>query len=314
MAHAFMHRLQRIATPSSEMLDAKPTQINDEVHCACCNSTNIVEYEAYHVCMDCQSTVDQDIDYRPDWNRTAGSRSNLQKNDRLPQSSMSTVIYSSKSTKLSKEMKRMFTWNSTPHNERALKIKIADISIVCKTNHVSPAISEYAQDLYAKLVEQMGTLNLKKKRGNNDIGLQGAALFVSFQSHRKPRTYQEIATMFGIDSHYVSSGINTYNEIMEKAEYSRSDKQEDFVQGFAECLKLEKKYVDRVFDVMGKANELCILENNTPISVVAGCIYYVVNEYGLSINAQTLQDLCKVSVPTINKVYDKLNRRSIDLL
>ena len=69
----------------------------------------------------------------------------------------------------------------------------------------------------------------------------------------------------------------------------------------------------RVANVADKADELGILETNTPASMVAGCIYYVVTEYGLSVKPAEIAARCNISVPTILKVSEKLFKRSVDL-
>lgn len=65
----------------------------------------------------------------------------------------------------------------------------------------------------------------------------------------------------------------------------------------------------RVRFVSEKANQMGILDSHTPTAIVAGSIYYVVIENGLGqISKKTIEYHCKVSVPTISKVCDKLCR------
>lgn len=297
----------------------KPTIDYDNNCCPDCLSYDVANYEPYNICLNCKKTLTCDISYKPDWTRDADnnnvSRCNITRNDLLPESSFSTTVISmgTKNAKLSKEIKRCMIWNSTPHSERALRMKMDDISYVCRKNNIPQVISEYAQEIYCSIIDKMKELDLTKKRGNNNSGIKAAALFISFQHNKKPKTYQEVAKFFDIESHYVSLGINIYNKCF-GLDGGKLTSYSDYIDEFCDSMMLNDEQKQRVADVLGKAEKLGIIENNTPTSVVAGCILYVAMEYGLCFRANDIHKRCSVSVPTINKVYDKLNKRTIDLL
>lgn len=292
--------------------------ISVQQRCPECNSTNIVCHDPYNICMDCKTNLGTDIDYRPDWRNDANgedqNRCNIARNEMFPESSMSTCIgmrggYS----KIGQELKRTLTWNSVPHSERSMRNKIEDIARVCRLNNIPDAIMEYAQENYHKLRMELEKLNMTRKRGNNDRGLKAAAVFISFQDNHKPKTYQEIAKIFEIDSRYVSAGIEMFNKLIRQHDV-QDIKYSDYIDEFCDSLNMTAEHKIRVAFVADKAEELGILESNIPTSMVAGCISYVVAEFGLNIKANDIEERCNVSVATINKVCEKLNRRSVDLL
>ena len=299
----------------------KPNLDVDTYCCPECGSTDVASYEPYNICLNCKRTLDCDVSYKPDWTTDSDnnnvSRCNITRNALLPESSFSTSINTvgSKNPKLSKELRRCMIWNSTPHSERALRMKMDDIAYVCKINNIPHSIMEYSQEIYCDIIEKMETLDLTSRRGNNNKGIKAAALYVSFMNNKKPKTYQEVAKYFDIDSHYVSLGIDIYNQCYGDDESkSLMMTYSDYINEFCDCMSLMREHKERVIDVLEKAESLGIIENNTPTSVVAGCILYVATEFGLCLSAGEIHKRCSVSVPTINKVYDRLNKRTIDLL
>lgn len=306
-------------TMMEKVMDRKTDVNENENSCPECYSHNIVCQEPYTICMKCHANLGTYIDYRPDWRNDPNgddmSRCNIARNELLPESSLSTCITVGKNaTRVAHELKRTMIWNSIPHSERSMKTKIDEIAYVCHMNNIPDAIVEYAQEIYHKLIRELEKRNMTRKRGNNDKGLKGAAVFVSFQDQGKPKTYKEIADVFEIEAKYVANGIVIYNDLIRPDRASNITQYTDYIDEFCDSLNLQVEHRNRVAYVAEKANKLGILETNTPTSMVAGCISYVATEFGLPIRSTDIAERCSVSVPTINKVCDKLFKRSIDLL
>jgi transcription initiation factor TFIIIB Brf1 subunit/transcription initiation factor TFIIB len=204
------------------------------------------------------------------------------------------------------------TWNSVPHTERAMTSKLDDLGYACRRHYVQEAVIQGAEQLYHQLILESERRQNKRKRGNNDRGLQAAAVYLSFVSHHKPKTQREIAAIFDIEPKYVTQGLRIYEELLGRP--SRITIYSDYVEEYSRALDLNKEQQDRIELVLERADRLKILETNTPTSTVAGCIYYVVLEYSLSIRPTDIAKRCGVSIPTITKVYDKLTKHAIDLL
>ena len=285
--------------------------------CPECDSSSLLSHGADSICADCGANLGANMDYRPDWRNDNGigedmSRCNLPRSELLPESSLSTCVrLDYRSGKTAYDMKRTMIWNSIPHNERSMKTKIEDISCVCRVNNVPDIIVEYAQETYHSIIKALEARKDVRRRGKNDKGLQAASLFISYQDQHKPKTYKEIAQIFGIESKYVSDGLNLFYDMLRpKAKVSVYT---DFIEEFCDSLNMIPEHKVRVAHVADRADELGILETNTPASMVAGCIYYVVTEFGLSVKPIEIASRCNVSVPTILKVSEKLFKRSLDL-
>jgi len=297
--------------------DKHRLDIDDNMLCPVCNGYNIVVKEPYNICMDCKITVGTDIDYRPDWRNDSNgddmSRCNIPRNALLPESSMSTCIGGKNQGKLTQDLGRALIWNSVPHSERSMRTKIDDISHVCKQRGIPSSIIEYAQEIYHNIIREMEKTSQQRKRAKNDKGLKAAALFISFQDHHKPKTYQEVADIFDIQTRYVSLGVTIFNKLLRQQKV-RVTKYADYIDEYCDSLNMSIEHKSRVADIVDKVEKMGILENNIDSSIIAGCISYVAAEFGLPIRASDIQSRCNVSIPTINKVCDKLTKRSVELI
>lgn len=302
---------------ANAMRESKPASGTDD-GCPNCGSHDITVESLDEICMGCGANLGAAIDYRPEWRHdtTAGdmSRCNLAKNDLLPESSYSTCMaIKSRGSRMHYELQRTMIWSSVPYPERSRKIRMENIEMICKANDIPEAIFECAQNRYYKIICALEGAGHKKRRGNNDLGLQGAGLFIALQQDGKPRTYKEVATMFGIEPKYVSEGIKLYERLLNTGS-CKVTAYSDYINEFCGSLNIPDKLRSRVEYVADRAEQLGILENNSPTSIVAGCIYYVSVEHALSIKAGEIAEQCKVSIPTINKVCSKLFRRSLELM
>ncbi len=285
--------------------------------CPACGSENIGCQDLCNVCLECGTNLGSDIDHKPEWRNDTNtgedlSRCNLARNDMLPESSYSTcVMLKHNATKAQYDLQRTMIWSGVPYNERAMKNKMDDISYICKKHDIPEAIIECAHKSYYEVIQKLEEQKHKRKRGNNDTGLRAAAVFLAFQDDGKPRTYKEIAKLFDIESKYVSEGINMLEDLVRVN--GKVSIYSDYIDEFCSSLDLNMEMRNRVANIADKADKLGILENNTPTSIVAGCINYVAVEMALPIRPADIASRCKVSPPTINKVCNKLFRRALDL-
>lgn len=285
--------------------------------CPSCHSTDFFKDNGDMICERCNTNIGADIDFKPEWrNDITGddmSRCNLPRNDMLPESSMSTCMaLRPGASQAQYELRRALIWDSVNHRERNMKTRIDDIAYICKDTDIPEVIMERAQKLYFDFIGEVKKQQLKNKRGDNDIGLKGAAIYLALVEVGRPRTYKEIAKLVGVDASYVSDGIDMF-ELITKIE-SHTANYSDYIEVFCENLDLSDEIKERVLTVANKANDLGILENNSLTSMIAGCISYVAEEMALPLRPTDIAACCEVSAPTINKVCAKLCRRAMDLL
>jgi len=288
----------------------------NELECPVCHAFAVQVQMSDEICISCKSNLGSMIDYKPEWrNEVTGddmSRCNLAKNPLLPESSYCTTIsYGFKPNKALYELQRSLIWTSIPYHERSMKMKMDEIGAVCRLKDIPLAIIEYTQGLYHTLITALESNELKRKRGKNDTGLRAAALFIAFHDDGKPRTYKEIASIFGIEPKYVSDGIKLFSELIKTPQ--KITIYNDFISEFCANLNISEEIKTRILFVADKAEALGLLENHAPTSIIAGCIFYVGIEYALPLKLTEIEEMCGVSGPTITKICDKLFKRTMDL-
>lgn len=279
----------------------------------------IISIKGVETCDICGIIYGNSLDYGAEWRNDVEkgddkNRCGMPINNMMLVSSYSTGIsmngYSNK--KIYNDIKRAIIWNSKPYAERALEDRFNNIYYKCKKHSISDAIIEYAQTIYYDVIKELlDTEICKTKRGHNNEGLQAAAVYQAFQDDGRPKTYKEIAIIFDIDSLYVSNGIKIFRGLMKKTKKCnyeiKSSCYLDYVVKYSDILNLQECDRAETIRVANIANDLKILDNNTPVAIIAGCIYYVIIISGNSeISKTAIEAACKVSIPTINKVSDKL--------
>jgi transcription initiation factor TFIIIB Brf1 subunit/transcription initiation factor TFIIB len=288
-----------------------------ELHkCSECHG-NIISVKGVDTCDSCGTIFGNSIDCTPEWRNDSEkgddkSRCGMPVNNMMPVSSHSVVIHGAPNKQINKVLGLAFLWNAEPYAERALKDRFNNMYRKCKKHSVSDAIIEYGQSIYYDLIKELlDTEICKTKRGYNNEGLQAAAIYQAFQDDGRPKTYKEIATIFDINSLYVSNGIKIFRGLMNKTQKCsyeiKSSCYLDYIVKYSDILGLHEGDRTEVIRVANLANDLKILDNNTPVAVVAGCIYYVIIISGKDIiSKMAIERACKVSIPTINKVSEKL--------
>jgi len=301
--------------------------LNENVNEATCPECGykITEFSGVDKCIKCGIIIGNAIDMGAEWRNDVNggedkTRCGMPINNMLRETSYSAGMGFGFGTKSKRQIyssiKKSLLWQSQPHHERSLKGRFDNIQQKCHNYCVSDAIIEFTQSIYYDVLQELeSNPEYTSKRGNNNEGLQGAALFLAFQEDGHPKTYKEIASIFEIDPDYVSEGIKLFKILMSKNNnyQMKSNKYSDYIEGFCKRLHIED-LKERVMEVADKAHDLGILDSNTPTAIVAGCIYYVIVETGnATISKNTIYQKCGVSAPTITKVCDKLCKRAVDL-
>ena len=293
--------------------------VSDDSRCDNCGEY-LCETDGIARCTNCGVHLGSMISHSAEWRNDSGgedkNRAGMPINRLLPETSYAIGISMVGCNKnVYHDIKKTLIW-SQPYQERSLKQKFDNISLKCKSSGITDALIEFTQTIYNDVKEKLEeNTKHKQKRGDNDQGLQAASLFYAFQEDGHPKTYKEIAKVFEIEPDYVSEGIKLFKELMVNSTYQiKTNKYSDYINGYCNSLDLNKEIKQRIIQVADKANELGILDRNVPTAIVAGCIYYVIIENGISsISKNIISHYCNISIPTITKVCDKLCMHTLEL-
>lgn len=274
--------------------------------CDGCKGPVILE-DGNFFCRACNTVTGRFIDANAEWryygaedNKSSDpTRCGMPVNDLLPESSLGSLISSQMNESYDMRLIRKYhMWNSMTYKERSLYKIFDDITTNASNNGISNSIIEEAKMMYKKISES------KISRGDNRHGLIASSIYMSCKTNKVPRSTKEIAKIFNIKITTMTRGCKKFQDIM-KVNLD-STQPEDFIQRFASKLNLTLEMREVCKYIVGKADELNIVSENTPPSIAASAIYLCVVACQLDINKKDLATACGISQVTLTKCYKKL--------
>ena len=265
-------------------------------------------------CSVCMNTV-SNIIAGPEWrfygaNDSKSSnptRCGMPINELLPKSSSGTSISYRGGGAEMHRVRKFQQWNGIPYRERSLLKVFQEISEKCKKASIPEIIIKEAQSLYSIIS------STKISRGANRKGIIAACVYFSCKDSKVPRSVNEIADVFDIKNTILTKGCKQFKEIIQmnklnvkRVNDSDSVTIDDFIVRFCSKLHLDASQISVIQHLSQKSQELSLVNENTPPSMAAGCIYLYIKENKLEINKSDISEVCKISEVTINKCYKKL--------
>ena len=281
----------------------------------CCDNIRNYTYDdGLTLCKICQCEITNIVD-NPEW-RYYGyndsknkdpTRCGMPENVLLPKSSLGTSISYGKKDETSQKIKMLQQWNSMPYSERSLYKVFENIQSVCKANNLPEKISNTAKSLYSIISKT------KISRGNNRKGIIAACVYYACKECHVPRSINELAHMFSIQSTVMTKGCKNYTEIMRMSKMNRERIFQinpvslyDFIDRFSSKLLLSEEETKKIHQIAKLCEINNMINDNTPPSMASGCIYMYCKLKGNKITKKDISDICKISEVTINKCYKKL--------
>lgn len=275
--------------------------------CSHCRSDDIILEESIYTCLKCGSITDRFIDMTAEW-RYYGSedtkssdptRCGLPVNHLMPESSLGSIIGANAKESYEMRMIRKYhMWNSMSYKERSLYNIFDNITVNAVNNGIATTIIEEAKMFYKKVSES------KISRGENRSGLIASSIYMSCKSNKVPRSTKEIAKIFNLKTKTMTKGCKKFQDIMKiNMESTCAD---DFIQRFCSKLGLDNEIRDLCKSIVAKADEICVVSENTPPSISAGSIYLCNVVCGLGISKKDMATACELSQVTLSKCYKKL--------
>lgn len=274
--------------------------------CRCCNNmiTNIIDSAEwrYYGAGDSKSTDP--------------TRCGMPVNQLLPESSVGSFISNRGSRNMSMYKVRKYQqWGGMPYKERTLLKVFQDISRLCKEAGIPEMIIKEAHVLY-KIVS-----TTKITRGSNRKGIIASCVYFACKINNVARSTNEIASIFSLSGTIMTKGCKKFQEIMQlnKVDINRIHNtntitMDDFIDRFCSNLQLSKEDIINIKHISYLSQVYNLVNDNTPPSMAAGCIYLYIKEVEYNIHKKIISDVCKISEVTINKCYKKLEIHKDKLL
>jgi len=267
------------------------------------------------ICSVCKNTISNIVE-GPEWRYYGASdtknsnptRCGMPINELLPQASSGTSISTRGGGVEMHRVRRFQQWNGIPYKERSLLKVFQEISEKCKKADIPEIIIKEAQSLYSVIS------STKISRGSNRKGIIAACVYFSCKDSSVPRSVNEIADIFDIKNTILTKGCKQFKEIIQmnklnvnRINDSNSIKIDDFIDRFCSKLNLTSDNIKIIKQLSCKSQNLNLINENTPPSMAAGCIYLFIKENDIDIGKSDISEVCKISEVTINKCYKKLD-------
>ena len=111
----------------------------------------------------------------------------------------------------------------------------------------------------------------------------------------------------------MTKGCKKFQEIMQmnKVDINRINDTttitiDDFIDRFCSKLNLSEEDIIQIKDISIMAQLHNLVNENTPPSMAAGCIYLYVKSSDIDVHKKDISKVCKISEVTINKCFKKL--------
>jgi transcription initiation factor TFIIB len=291
----------------SENLAAPDLSGRDGRTCWHCKSEDIILEESIYTCRKCGSINERFIDMSAEWRyygsedskSTDPTRCGLPTNQLLPDSSLGSIISNNMKESYDMRLIRQYhMWNAMTYKDRSLYNIFDNITVNAVNNGIATTIIEEAKMLYKKVSES------KITRGENRSGLIASSIYMSCKSNKVPRSTKEIAKIFNLKTKTMTKGCKKFQDIIKLN--TESTCADDFIHRFCSKLGINNEIRDLCRAIVAKADELCIVSENTPPSISAGTIYLCNVVCGLGISKKDMAAACELSQVTLSKCYKKL--------
>jgi transcription initiation factor TFIIB len=305
-----------VRRPERKALDCD--KLGASAACEYCSGSTIHLIDGNWTCAGCHSVIGRFIDSSAEWRYygaddargTDPTRCCPPSNDLLP--TLGCIVGKTRTQHSSHNggsgangtddknrlVQRYQMWNSLTYRQRTLCGVFDLLSANAAQFGLPSCILEEAKTLYKKVSDA------KISRGENRHALIASSLYMACKSNKVPRSIKEIAAMFDIRVSAMTKGCRLFQQIMHMDLNSSSPV--DFVARFCSKLCMSPPHTALTKHVIERTDELAIVCESTPPSVVAGAIHMVSQELGLNINKKDIGDACMISPVTICKCYKRM--------
>lgn len=296
-------------------------KIADRSTCDACSFAVRMTPEGFYACANplCGRLYKDRLEHSAEWRfygENGGSsvdptRCGMPTNPLLEEASFGCTISSRGSSSYEMcKIRRYTEWQSMPYREKAQYLEFERIKSIASVAGIPKLIIDEAMKVHKRISEQ------KTFRGLNRDGIIAASIYIACRIHNYPRTAKEIASIFHLDSTSATKGCKNATTILNQIETESPEEDKtvlhttspmDFIQRFCSRLSFNEELTKVAQFVCIQVERRKIIPENTPHSVAAGIIYYIVVRCGLNISKTDIRAISDISEVTIGKCFKKLD-------
>lgn len=210
-------------------------------------------------------------------------------------------------------IKRFSTWQSTSHREKTQNHDFRTIMTMAYNAGIPKLIIDQAI-YYYRLISNHEMANF---RGENRDGIIAASIYIAARVNNSPRAPKEIAAIFHLDVSSATRGcrnamsilneMETNVDVQEKTTYCTTTP-ESFIDRYCSHLHINQELTQFCMFLSMKVRPFKTIMENTPPSIAAGIVYYVIQLCRLNITKKEVKAVSLSSEVTINKCFKKIEQ------
>ena len=267
--------------------------------------TEFIISDGYFVCSNCGTVSDIHVDTNAEWrcfNDAPGGKdlSVVRCGVSDDGTNLNTYICGK-----DKKMQRVHHWNTVNVKEKLLQEVHAEYQTIGEKYGLMKTVVGTATHLYSTLCSILEDNNQGVKRCNVRLGIKTACMFYACRQMGVSRDKKEIATMFNLSPKIVTKGCNMFLDTMGPEFIKMSTfKASDFIPRFCELLGISQHHQEELLKIVDVIVTSGVLNENTPISISCGAIYWLSGVKKLRITKDRIFTSCGSSPVVIKKVAD----------
>ena len=208
-----------------------------------------------------------------------------------------------------KKIRRYTEWQSMPYKEKSKYDEFEKIKSLASLAGIPKIIIDTALRTHSKITDE------KTFRGDNREGVILASVWISCSINNVPRTIDEVAEMFNLDSTSATRGCKNAMFILRKLEKDMLNNEKsilkqtepiDFIERYCSKLNMNDELIRVATFICMKISKNNYLLDNAPHSVAAGIIYFISEIFNINITKQDIHKASNISEVTINKCYKRI--------
>lgn len=281
---------------------------SDEGFLTCTNSKCGIIYK---------DTTDQSAEWRyygADDNQNGDpTRCGMPINPLLKESSYGCKVLCSGNTSYEMRKIRRYTeWQSMPYKEKSQYDEFQIIYTMAHNAGMPKMIIDDAMRYHKKISEYYQTF-----RGENRDSILGGSIYISCRINNNPRTPKEIASIFHLDVQNATRGCKNVQQIINVIEKDMSTEEktvfnkttpDDFIERYCSRLNMNAELTKLCHFISIKVERDGLMPENTPHSIAAGIIYFIIQLCSLTISKRDVRTVSEISEVTIGKCHKKIEK------
>ena len=173
---------------------------------------------------------------------------------------------------------------------------------MCDQMQLTKTVADVAKQVFKRAKDD----NLFPTAKFSNEVIIAACIFLGCRYHNVPRTFGEVASMARVNKKLLGQCFIKLKQHFSAETMLEGLSASKLTSRFGSKVRLPPAVTRAAGAVADKANEIGTVNGRSPLTVAAGCIYFVAFLFGMPRNAKEIQQVAGVTESTIRSVYRQL--------